>query len=206
MLQRDRLSLRAFREEEAERERREREARERPIREAERRIDQTTREIYDTIQERLGNQKDDEIYVSPELKNARMSRAEADAFNIRSANAFVKHTPDYFRCDENRDALAQYFKRNGIEIIDESMFAAAFLRLSQYGLMRERPAPPPEPEPQTQPEEPQQQPQMFDGVDPTSGLPRSYTSREVDLMTADEYRRAFQLYGDRSPVFIDPRY
>lgn len=168
---------------------------------AEQTFKETVNQINRVIQERIAKLKDDEIYISSELRGAKMPSAEAAKFNRGQAAKFISECPEYvpYRSDETLQAIGDYFTRNGVAIADSRMIKAAFHRLKDYGLIQRNPVVEPDIEPEETPEpvsvEPSNPatPQTFEGWDTLTGRPRSYTPREVDLMTADEYRRAFRI-------------
>jgi hypothetical protein len=196
MRERDRLSLRAHREEVEAEERRQQEERERPFREAQAKFDQNLRSLHALYRERILNGRDDEMFISPELAGVRMSLEEAAEFNRKQAELFVQQTPDFepFRSPEAFHAITGYFERHNIKIISAAMFKAAFERLRTFGIISPRPVPEqPTPEPEaiieSTPEPPK--PETFVGRDPETGEERVYTSREVYLMGSEQYRRCF---------------
>lgn len=200
MRERDRLALRAQREEIEAEERAERERIEAPIRAAEAKFKETSRAIALAIRERIANGKDDEIYVSPDLVGAKMSQEQAARHNATSGKVFLERNPWFYNSPANIHALIQYFLRNSTNIIDADMWERAAKRLAEFNLFPDyRPEPEPEPEPEVeterQPPEPPK-PEVFEGWDLQSGEPRTYTRREVDRMGADEYRRVFRIYRD----------
>jgi hypothetical protein len=92
-----------------------------------------------------------------------------------------------------------YLEAQGVNIPDRNVFAAAFARLSELGLLEQtalEPTPEPAPEP-----EPDQQPidtvsaemELLDGWDLQTGEPHKYRLYEVNRMSADEYRLAFRV-------------
>lgn len=182
---------------------------------AEESLKQTANKIALTIRERIEKGKDDELFVSPELVAARMSREQAAQFNSEQAAKFARETPEYeaYRSDETAEIIGAYFERNGIQISDAAMIRAAFFRLRDYGFLNRRPDPKPEPAPRPQPSRvnltiertPEPQPsesQNIIGRDPKSGLQREYTPVEVEHMSADEYRRAFKVLPTFREWFI----
>lgn len=203
MRERDRQSSRQYRNEVAELERQERESAERPIREAEAQLKKTHAELLAIEKENVSRFKDDELYITPELKTATMLQTDADVFNKKQADLFIQTTPEYapYRTPENAEILVQYCHRNGLNIIDSDMYRAAFYRLRDLGLLTAIPEPEPieEPEPEPIAETPAQT-QGEEGFDLESGLPRVYTKREVAQMSSDQYRRAFRLYKDKLTV------
>ncbi len=193
MLDRDRRSLRAFMDEEAERERLEREERERPIREATDKLRETHRKLAAVERERLTSIPDPERWLDPAVgPDVRMTDAQADAFNRDQSKAYRDAHPDLWS-PELVDLLAAYFRKEGIRLVTASMLERLVERFAEAGLLPERPA---EPEPEaTIEEEPVVivEPERHVGIDPLTGEEREYTSREVERMSADEFRRAFKI-------------
>jgi len=140
----------------------------------------------------------DRIPVDPVVANARMSRADAAKFNSAEFLKFRQQNSDVFFNEELIDQLGNYFDKNGIGIVTCSMLAALVTRYAEANLLPDSPAaePEPEPEPTQEPAPTEAKPEVFDGWCLQSGEPRTYSAREVDRMSADEYRRAFRLYSD----------
>jgi hypothetical protein len=208
MRERDRQTIRQFLEDERAEEQRREEERLRPIKAAQQQFDETYRQLHEIERENIQNLPDPDIFVSPEVRQARMTWNQAVEYNQKQLRAFLKATPDLLPSETNRQTLRSYFGRAGIQIVTAEMWSRALEKLRAYGLIEERP-PEPQPEPipalEPVPAAPQQ-PELHDGVDFATGLPRSYTAREVERMTSREYVQAFQLYGENKPVFIDPRF
>jgi hypothetical protein len=150
MSQRERISLREFREAEeaAERER------QRPIIEAERRAEreQAQREYADKERREkqtaywrdwVLNDRDPQLYVSPDLATASMSNSKARAFNAEEGQKFIAETPEYadYKAPENADSITGYLSRNGVHISDAATFRAAFVRLRDLGILKKKPEP-----------------------------------------------------------------
>jgi len=190
--ERDRLSIKAHREEIAEQERAEREMRERPVREAEEQLKKTTAALAKEYRMRLrGEVRDPDLFIDPAVSGIGMSRAQADKFNSDEFKKFLVSRPDTYlgSNDEVVQLIARYFTKNKIEI------AKLIDRMSEYGLLPARLQAEPEPVPELTPEPIEQtKPEAFEGWDLESGEPRIYTRREVDRMSGDEYRRAFRIY------------
>ena len=181
-----------------EREERERAARERPLREAEEAYKSAATEMAKLTREKILSGIDDEAFISPELVNARMTTAAAKKFNLEQAELFRENNPRV--SDADIDALAGYFERNHLRIIDAQMIKAAWDRLSSYGLLEAAPVPEPQtPEPQTIPvlsPEPEPVPETYEGWDPDTGERKIYTKWDVDRMTSEQYRRVFRIYRE----------
>jgi hypothetical protein len=197
MRERDRLSIQAHREEIQSLEREEREARERPIREAEEQLRQTTIRLRGVMCERLlGKLKDpDRIMVDSRVTGITMSRADADKFNRTEFAKFKDEHPDIHWTQELLVNLGDYFHKNGLQIVTAEMISTLIERYREYALLPDPPQPDPEPEPEPQPD-PAPKPEVFEGWDLDSGEPRTFTRREVDRMSADEYRRVFRIYKE----------
>ncbi|MGA8087670.1 MAG: hypothetical protein WCA10_10210 [Terracidiphilus sp.] len=141
---------------------------------------------------------------------------EIEAFNRSEARAFYEEcTPlGWNGTQENIETLLSYFTNRGIPIIDRRMYKAAFLSLKASGLFEEpvsapepvaAPAVAPEPledlenlprlpawhkEPIAHRRETQQ---TFKGIDPDTGKPREYTQVEVDRMSAETFKKVFNV-------------
>src|SRR5258708_453491 len=60
-------------------------------------------------------------YVTPELQGVSMSMEEAEAFNKKEAQAFMRENPEYYPSEENKSTLLDYFTNRGINIVDRQM-------------------------------------------------------------------------------------
>lgn len=151
-----------------------------------------------------------ELYVSQELVNARMAVQDAVTFNRRNAREFMEENPDFYQCKENGDLLAEYFRVNGIDIIDKAMLQSAYHQAEAAGLLKTGPDPEPESvkpvEPQPEPElerlppwhrspvthKVQSQGSMY-GRDLRTGEVRVFNAHEIASLSADDYRKIFEL-------------
>jgi hypothetical protein len=210
-------SLKEFREREAERERiaselrTEQEAeRARAEQEAIAKLKQSAqdaiRQITANERKALQSLPDDQIYVSPNLTGASMTKADAERHNLENARAFVASTPGYYKSEANSQALQAYFKLNNIGIYDASMLAKAYERLRSVGLIEDAPAYQPEAAPApfdygihlddddivTAPVQakPGRYDKVISGYDLTTGEPRLYSEHELDKLSASEYKFA----------------
>jgi hypothetical protein len=195
MLDRDRRSLREFREQEAERERLEREEQERPIRELTAELNQTHRRLAQIEREYLtGTVPDPERYLDPVVgPDVRMSASDAREFNGRQAELYAQSHPELYKCQELVDLVNSYFAKESIQIVTAAMLERLINRFADAGLLPERPVEP-EPDPVVEPEilaEPV--PETYEGIDPSTGEQRTYSAWQVDRMSSDEYRRVFRL-------------
>jgi hypothetical protein len=195
MTERERQSLRAWREEVEREERAEREERERPIREAQDKLAETHRQLASVYRERLTVGTDPDVYVDPRVgAGVRMTEQQAAAFNAAEWKTFIQSHPEFYASDANVAALGEYFDRNNLRLITASMLEKLAQRFADLGLLEERPIPElPDPEPE--PEEPQtpQTPEPHIGIDPETGLEREYSQFEVNRMSSEQYRKAFRL-------------
>lgn len=210
MRQRDLESIRQFRREEEEYEAKQREERERPIRDAEQQYNETARKLHAVQRERVLTQKDDEFRLDMSTTTP-IPTEQVPGWQRRQADEFKATHPDYWPTPRNEAILVDYINRNhpGIRLVSALQLGQAYQRLKEFGLLQERPGPELVAEPSPIPEPEQQrpaEPQRYEGIDPLTGLNRQYTAREVERMSSDEYRRCFSLYGDRKPIFIDPRF
>jgi hypothetical protein len=204
--ERDRLAFRAWREEEEARERAEQAERERPIREATEELNKLHRKVFAKVRERLLNMEDvDEdgrcyCWVDPSVDGMRMDWSLAMSQNADEYKAFIRaESAWYFHCDANMRTLLGYLERNHCQIFTQEMLKRAALRLDEYHLLEERPPEPPKPVPvevnltiDRSMETPA--PVTYTGYDQQTGLEREFTAREVDRMSADEFRRIFRVY------------
>lgn len=203
MTERDRLSLRAHREEVAAVERLEREERERPIREAEAKLHETSRELAKVYRARLlAEVKDPEMPGDPALDGVIMSEADASKFNGSEFRKYKDAHPDFYWDHKLLERIGNYCELNGIGLISASILGKIVDRFREYGLLPTRPRPELQPEPEQRPyvnltiERTSAMPETYEGWDLDSGQRREYSKREVDRMSADQYRRAFRIYRD----------
>jgi hypothetical protein len=203
MRQRDLESIQRFRREEQEREQREREERERPVREAQEQFNQNLRQLHSVQRERILTQKDDEFRLDPETTRP-IPVAQYPAWQREQSALFKMQNPDYYTCPENEAVLVDYINRNltgdrahpGIKLVSAKQLTGAYRRLSEFGLLKERPSPEPvaepTPEPVTvyaQPAEPTGQ----EGWDLKTGEKQFFTDYQIARMSADEFRKVFRL-------------
>lgn len=198
MRERDRQELRKFSEQYEAEEKAAKEERERPLKTAEAQLQKTASELLATERRIVLNGRDDEIQslVSEPMKTAKwLGEEETIRANDKAIREFIAATPTYYECPENGEAIVGYMARNGIRLIDLPTLTAIYHRLDSLGFLKHAPAPKqPEPEPIIeQPAQPEPVTDGFAGIDPRTGETRIYTRREVEAMTADEYKRAFRL-------------
>jgi hypothetical protein len=147
----------------------------------------------------LADQPDPAWRIPDSAAGIKMSVDAARSFAKTEADAFLTATPSYYPCKKNWDLMRGYLEAQGVNIPDRNVFAAAFARLSELGLLEQtalEPTPEPAPEP-----EPDQQPidtvsaemELLDGWDLQTGEPHKYRLYEVNRMSADEYRLAFRV-------------
>jgi hypothetical protein len=206
------VSAARVREELAEKQRREEEERQRPVKEAEAQLTATHRQLVEMGREAFRKQQPDPEWVTPASAfGLSMSLEKAKAFVASESQRFVNESPSFFRCDENKDMIFDYifYQRPEIKIPNADCFKAAWLRLRELGLIKEKPeevSPTVEAEPQVEPEPVHFQPdeELTQGWDVKTGEPRNYTPREIHHMSAEQFRHAFKLYGDRGPLMRKP--
>lgn len=209
MSQRERIALRARREAEEQ----ERHEAERPRLEAERRTSEkiaqaeeqlrtTASQLARAKRDQIANGMDDEFVVDPAtMTGTGIPPSEVDAWHQSQFAEFLQNNPGYFKCDENASALTSYLMRNcpGLVLISATQLTAAYKRLSEYGLLRQRPAP--QPAPQSKEVNltiaPSQSPQkqhsvIYEGWD-EDGNPRQYSDREVSKWSSGEMKRRLRL-------------
>jgi hypothetical protein len=187
-------------------EQRKREEAERPIKEAAAKLTETHRKLIEIGREAFRKQKPDPEWLTPASAfGLSMSLEKAKKFVASESQRFVNENPSFFRCDETKDMIFDYifYQKPEIKVPNADCFRAAWLRLKELGLIKEKPeevSPTVEAEPEFEPVEPQSSDARFvDGWDIVTGEPRKYSQREIHHMSADQYRHAFKLYGDRGP-------
>ena len=147
--------------------------------------------------EHVLNGRDPQLFIALELNGVRMNRDKAQAFNKEQARRFRENTPDYFPNDANLEALVDYFERNEVQIINESMFRAAWERLRSFGAMKERPPAQPQSQSEIQPEEEPVDDGSMVGIDPETGEPKRYSRLQIDRMDSEKFKRCFNLNRER---------
>ena len=189
-------SLRAWRKELAAVEAAEREERERPIREAKESLQESATALGKLAREMVATGKDSEFMIPASVAGRRMSVAMPGQFNADEARKFAESTPEFYPSPANKAAVFDFLTRNRVNIADCATYQAAFHRLKDFGLLEPEPEPEPEAEPvevlELEPAAPAPVETLV-GVDWETGLPREFTQRQVDLMTAEDFRRAFNL-------------
>ena len=153
MTERQRLEIREFREAEEAAQR----AADAPRMEAERLASEKRAEAEEkerTRKEReraywaewVQTDRDPNLFVTPELVNASMPKAKAEEFTTQQASVFASE-PEYasYRTLENADVILAYLHRNGVHIADVETIRAAFRRLRDLGLLKQKTAPAPAP-------------------------------------------------------------
>jgi hypothetical protein len=195
MRERERMSIREFVDEERRLYEAEQEAKQRPIREAEKQLQETHRQLYAVTKLQVETGSDDECFVDPKTLGYELPQAEADTYNAQQAKLFKQNHPEFYASEHNVAAVVGYLQRNRIEIVSALTFEKATARLAEFRLLEERPAPVEVPEPieEVQPVIVERQPEKFVGIDIRTGLEREYTPYEVDRMSSDEYRRVFKI-------------
>jgi len=119
----------------------------------------------------------------------------ADEYNRREADEFRKTCPDYYACADNMALLTGYVTRNApkLKLVSAKQWEMVYNRLSNLGLLKQRPAP--EPTPESTPE-----PVADDGSEKgwdEGGNPLKLTRRQVAALSSDEYRRFKRIYRDQ---------
>jgi hypothetical protein len=199
MRERDRISLRKFREEEREREAREMEERERPIREAEAKLRETHRAIAKVMRQRLMEGRDPDLVDIDDPYSPGMTDTEVISENGRAAEMFMATNSWYYPCPENSKLIFSYLERNERNcLITVELLENIAIRMRDLGLLKEKPLEEqPEPHPQVNleieytPTPPQ--PESFRGWDLETGQERDFTSFEVNRMSSETYARTFRL-------------
>jgi hypothetical protein len=142
-----------------------------------------------------------------------------EAFNRASAIDFANEylNQGWYPSEHNKQVLLDFLTNRGIYQISAREFAAAFKAIKREpGIFEDKPAPAPRPVPVAQApieQEPDwdalprlpidhkspiaykrdEHEQTFSGTDPNTGKPVKLTAREVDLLSADEYKAIFHV-------------
>ncbi|SFS10785.1 hypothetical protein SAMN05421771_1847 [Granulicella pectinivorans] len=196
---------------------------ERPRREAERKAAQEQAEREAELHERGEKQKaywadwiqadaDPKLVVSYAMRAASMPTKDAEAFTAKAAAQFASE-PEYaaYRTLENADVILGYLRRNGVLIADVETIRAAFVRLRDLGLLKQKTAlqPPAErPEPVNLAVPPERAnattpsgPKVYRGRDQLTGEMRDFSNWEVDRMSSEDYRRTFSIAPTVAELF-----
>jgi hypothetical protein len=200
LTERQRISLRAHREEQEAAQRAERERLEAPVKEAQAKLLATHRELAKVERERLeATVKDPDAYADPALNGQRMTEAEADQFNRTEFQRFRAANPELYVTGELVDHLGRYFAKNGLHLISAPMLDRAVSRFRDAGLLPERPAPQPMikrietparvPVPKAQ--------DIETGWDELTGEELTLTRRQVNALSAEQYKRFARLTKDK---------
>jgi hypothetical protein len=123
MNERDRIALRHHQEEVEAEERAEKERTERPFREAEKKLQKTTRQLAAVYRERLlGTVPDPErIEICPSVATVKMTEKQAGEFNRAEFREYRELHPEVFVTPELLKQLGDYFAANGLKIITAAM-------------------------------------------------------------------------------------
>jgi len=167
-------------------------------------LSERSRRLREFTRNEVANGRDEQLFVSPELRKLTLPKDEATKFNKNESDKFVASTPEYasYRSNESADAILAYLERNGVRIFDVATLRAAFLRLRDLGLIQPRPADPPD-EPQVRPKQSVVNLTVAKPDDGSeqgwdeSGNPITLTRRQVAALSADQYRRFKRIYADQ---------
>jgi hypothetical protein len=218
MTERERIEQRQRREELEVAERAEREARERPVREAVDKLNQVHRKLAALERQRLTDPKipDDHFWHDPACDGLDFLTAEGiSEWNVAAFRNFAQNHPEFGISDKNLQVLNNYYSKHKILLFSTSMLEKVYARMIACGIVfdapePERPAQPTKGTPDytkrpranlTVSETPLKGPQMQVGIDPSTGLERSYTAREIYLLGSEEYRRRFPTLKTISELF-----
>jgi len=196
--ERSRIESRKWRAELAAIEAAEKERIERPIREAEAKLQETHRQLRAVEAERVTKMRDENVFMG-ELAGARMTQDEAAANNKKAVDQFLLECFEYekYRTDATRDTMLSYLDRNGVNLWSVAILRAAFTKLRDLRLLTEKP-PAPEPEQPVHDKEfpvneTPKEPETFQGWDPDTDEPITLTKRQVNLLSADQFKAIFRL-------------
>jgi hypothetical protein len=188
MSERDRLALRERREEA-----------ERPAREAAEKARRQQEQRERAEQTRLEKTRDlvmrepDPWFMSivdTRLEGYGLPQKAADALNALEVEKFVQLTPEFqdFKSPETAKQMTSYLARNQVKICNAVTWRSVFNRLRELGVIRPTANPAPAQPVQRFESKPKE---TVTGRDPNTGGNREYSLRDIDRMTADEYKRAF---------------
>lgn len=169
---------------------------ERPLKEAAEQNKSLLLEREQLARKLIDRGEPDPLFVIPDdALNLRMAVPEAQAFSKAQAEQFVSETPSYFACADNFSVLTDYLLSQNIQILTTSALRAAYARLTELGMLKERP------EPQSEPE---QQPPIETEPDPAnkyftetiftdSSTGATYTEYQLDQLKSDEFASLMKL-------------
>lgn len=180
---------------------------------AEEQLQTTASELARIQRDAISNGKDDAFVIDPATTTGSgVPGSQVAEWHQAQFAEFLKTNPHYFRCNENAAALTDYLERNapGLRLVSAAQLTAAFRRLNEYGLLKQRPAPQPESVDQAkqvnlstspEPTKAASRPKTFRGRDYLTGLEREFTEREVNRMGSLEYQRAFAVVPTVAQLF-----
>jgi len=189
---------------------------ERPLREAETKLQNTANKLAALERDRIANgvDDDDKFFLKPDelddvLASEQYSDAQLDGANKANGELFRQVCFDYLPSEANMRMILDYLTRNlrarhlPIGFLPANLLIRTYVRLNSYGLL-ERPQEvyvEPEPRKESYDEalerhEREEQARLEDeqsrkGTDWRTGQSRIFSAREIRLMSADEYKRAF---------------
>lgn len=170
---------------------------ERPLKEAAEQNKSLLLEREQLARKLIDRGEPDPLFVIPDdALNLRMAVPEAQAFSKAQAEKFVNETPEYHACPENLKALTDYLLLQHIPIVTVSVLKAAYERLTELGMLKQKPT-----EPQSEPE---QQPPVVTEPDPAnkyftetiftdSSTGATYTEYQLDQLKSDEFAALMKL-------------
>ena len=203
MLERDRISLKRFKQEFQEEQ-------ERPIRELEAQMNEAHRKIAAVQRDTLLNDGvlDQDLFVSPEVYGASMPQADAYNYNLDQLDRFAQAHPEIAGTKRNIEMFGSYFQKHGLNIITFEMLEKLYQRFLDAGIEFDRREPEPEQIAEREPIfvnlaiAPSPGPKTYTGRDCESGLDREFTEWEIDRMSSEQYRRAFRIAPTVTELFI----
>jgi len=95
------------------------------------------------------------------------------------------------------ESLGKYFGANGFELVTCRMLERIIPRFQAAGLLPDRPAPAPAPAPVAAPvwtAQPDSKPTSIKGWNVVDGEPTTYTTRQLERLSAEDYRRALHIH------------
>jgi hypothetical protein len=198
MRERDRLSLRKFREEYQAEEAAKQMERERPLREAEAQLNETSRELALAMRERLIQGRDPDLLQ--DASDGNVTDLEAIVSGERETEIFLATEPWFYPCEENSKIIMAYIERNRrTRSITAELLSNVATRMRECGLLKERPEEPTpaqvfEAEVIEQPASKREpKPEVNVGWDPLTGKPKTISKYQMDRMSADEFKRFMRI-------------
>jgi len=183
------------------------------IAQVEEQFKETASNLARVQREQIATGKDDQFVIDPATCGTGIPTKEVATWQSSQYTQFLTDNPEFHQCPENAEAISSYLARNTqkpLKLISAKQLGDAFRRLSEYGLLKSKPAPERKPleRPQhinldfaPEPIKPVTEPKTYKGRDYATGLEREFTEREINRMGSLEFQRAFEVIPTVSELF-----